>query len=53
MDFVIKNVKENILYGNILLNTFYDGYYYNKHHRNLLKNDYDFCFKNKLVYLYD
>ena len=37
--------------GNILLNTFYDGYYYNKHHRNLLKNDYDFCFKNKLVYL--
>lgn len=36
---------------NILLNTFYDGYYNNKDHRNEIINDYDFCFRNKLVYL--
>jgi len=36
---------------NRLLNTFYDGYYNNKNHRNEIINDYDFCFRNKLVYL--
>ena len=36
---------------NILLNTFYDGYYYNKNHRNEIKNDYDYCHKNDLLYL--
>ena len=36
---------------NRLLNTFYDGYYNNKDHRNEIINDYDFCFRNKLVYL--
>lgn len=36
---------------NLLLNTFYDGYYYNKNHRNELINDYDYCFKNRLLYL--
>jgi|SaaInlStandDraft_7_1057024.scaffolds.fasta_scaffold02029_9 mannosyltransferase OCH1-like enzyme len=35
---------------NILLNTFYDGYYYNKNHRNEIKNDYDYCHKNDLLY---
>ena len=37
--------------NNILLNTSYDGYYYNKNHRNEIKNDYDYCHKNGLVYL--
>jgi mannosyltransferase OCH1-like enzyme len=36
---------------NILLNTFYEGYYHNKNHRNQIKNDYDFCHKNKFIYL--
>lgn len=36
---------------NIFLNTFYDGYYHNPKHRNEIKNDYDYCFRNKLIYL--
>ena len=36
-----------------ILNTFYNGYYYNKNHRNELKNDYDYCYRNKLIYLKD
>jgi len=39
--------------SNILLNTFYDGYYFNKNHRNKLKNDYDFCYRKGLIYLQD
>ena len=55
---VVREPKKNYLNctieendGNIFLNTFYDGYYFNKNHRNQLKNDYDFCFRNKLIYL--
>lgn len=54
----IKRPKENYINCSIVdsnhdifLNTFYDGYYYNKNHRNQLKNDYDYCFRNKLIYL--
>lgn len=37
--------------NNIILNTSYEGYYFNKNHRNKLKNDYDFCYRNKLIYV--
>ncbi len=55
---VVENPKDNYLnckicdnYNNIILNTCYNGYYNNKNHRNKIKNDYDFCFRNKIIYL--
>ena len=51
----VTNYKNCIIYKDkfIFINTFYHGYYHNKNHRNEIKNDYDFCFRNKLVYLND
>ena len=41
-------IKKN---NQLLLTTSYDNYYFNKNHRNEIKNDYDYCFKNKLIYI--
>lgn len=51
----VTNYKNCIIHTEnfIFLNTFYHGYYHNKNHRNKIKNDYDFCFRNKLIYLND
>lgn len=36
---------------NKIINTFYNGYYNNKSHRNEIKNDYDYCYRNRLIYI--
>ena len=35
----------------LFLTTSYTNYYFNKNHRNQVKNDYDFCYHQKKVYL--
>ena len=34
----------------IFLTTSYQFYYFNKNHRNQIKNDYDYCYRNRLIY---
>lgn len=41
-------IKKN---NNIFLTTSYPDYYFNKNHRNQIKNDYDFCYRKKKIYV--
>ena len=51
----IKNYKSGKVFirenEEVFLITSYPNYYFNKNHRNKIKNDYDFCYRHKNIYL--